>query len=426
MRIRRVVAGLGVATATIATATIATVTVAAGGAGAATMFPDYIGWSGGSMVTALGGAVRSDLTAESYINTAKTGVTSSNSTAHAYVADLITTGAIQSSTSSVAVPDGGEVVSHARTADVSLLGGAITAKAVDTVATVKRTGATTVSTTANTTFVGIHIAGANLPITIRKNFGVNIPGVASVTLNAVQSFQDNQGQIVTNAVGLYVTLLKPIGNNPAGTTISLNISHSSVINIEVGPGTVGGVGYSTQVVAKAGSLAGLNSDPTAREIMPPGGTQGKPVTNSTAAINIPSVLQAGALTSTVTGTIGSDGSEDALVSNSTAKVNVLGGLIKADAISVSAHATKTAAGQVSYQKSMQVLNLSIAGKSIPVTVSPNTVITVGNLLKVTLYDVATTTNAIGVIGIRVQLLSPYNGLQTGSVINVAAAAAQVG
>ena len=73
--------------------------------------------------------------------------------------------------------------SFARTANVRLLGGLITADAVETdVSTVGRADGSIVFT-GSTKLVGIKIAGVDLPAKIPKNYSVTIPGVANVSLN---------------------------------------------------------------------------------------------------------------------------------------------------------------------------------------------------------------------------------------------------
>jgi hypothetical protein len=366
------------------------------------------------------------MTAASGIDTIKTGVSNSNDVANAAVKGLLTTGTVDTTTSSSAVLGGGKVVSKARTEGVNILNGLIRANVVTTTGTVTRTGTVGVSTTAHTTFVGLHIAQNRLPLTIPNNYGVNIPGVAAIVLNAVQTARTSDGQIVTNTAGLYIRLLKSMGNSPAGTEIWLNPSHSQIANHTDGPGTVGGYAYGTRVIAKAGSAAGLNSGPSAMELMPPGGTSGQPQTNSTAKVDVPNVLNVGAVQDKATGSVRTD-YEDSRTDSSVANINLLGGLIKADAVTATAQAVRSGSSTVpTFGHNLDLVNLSIGGKPMPVNVSPNTVITVGNIAKVTVYDVVTTPTAIGVVGLQVQLLSPYKGLQTGSIIQVAVANASDG
>ena len=74
------------------------------------------------------------------------------------------------------------LTSHAETADVDLLGGLITADAVDTTSTTTFTG-TDFETNSYTQFVNLKISNFDVPINIARNFTLTIPGVAKVVLN---------------------------------------------------------------------------------------------------------------------------------------------------------------------------------------------------------------------------------------------------
>src|SRR6185312_9616570 len=123
----------------------------------------FLGWADGSALKAVGSTVTSDLTSSSTVDTTSTGVSSSNTVASADVSSLLSAGAITTSAATQAIAGGVAIVTKAQTLGVSLLGGAITVQAVNTTDTARVVG-DSVSSDINTTFVGIKIAGAKLPV----------------------------------------------------------------------------------------------------------------------------------------------------------------------------------------------------------------------------------------------------------------------
>src|SRR5579884_824206 len=120
-RVKALVAGLAAAGAV--TATLAGSSPAS--AGVSTGY-EFVGWAGGSEVRAVNNTVTSELTAASSINNEGL-VADHNSAAAVSVPNLLTTGAVSTHTESTAIDGGYEVVSEARTAGISALGGLIKA-----------------------------------------------------------------------------------------------------------------------------------------------------------------------------------------------------------------------------------------------------------------------------------------------------------
>ena len=111
------------------------------------------------------------------------------------------------------------------------------------------------------------------------------------------------------------------------------------------------------------------------------GTGGKLYTNSTADVDIPQgLLKIGAIECEISG-LSDVGKSDAYAENQIARVNVLGGLITADAIKVKSHVAKTQTGHVEEQ-SLEFVKLKVVGKDIPANVKPNTRINVLGLGRV--------------------------------------------
>jgi hypothetical protein len=404
-----------------AAAVATTVVVGQGAAGASTY--EFVGWSGGSIVRAVNNTVTSALTAASSIEGPTIGAADSNSLAAASIPSLASLGAITTNASSGAIPGGVQVISHAKTTGVNLLNGLITANAVDTTAIAKFVNGVVTSDT-STTFVGLHIVGADLPVTIPKNFNVNIPGVVQIVLNA--SFTAKQGaDVMTQGAGLYASLLKPQGQNAAGAAVYLNPTYAAIGAVDPVTNTsVGGYGYGTKVAANAGTLANVRSDPTAPISLAGGGTNGTTKTNAIGAVNLNSVLHIGAITTSATGT--NDATvADARTTAEIAGINLFNGLITADAIKAVAHARRPAGGPTTTDRSTTFVNLTIAGKAIPVSVSPNTVINVANLGTVTINGQGVTSNATLVRVIDVKLSTADYGLPVGAHVEIGVAAAWV-
>jgi len=317
-------------------------------------------------------------------------------------------------------------VTKAQTLGVSLLGGAITVQAVNTTDTARVVG-DSVSSDINTTFVGIKIAGAKLPVTIPKNFQVNIPGVANVVLNASYTAAGpaGSGTLMTSGAGLYVSLLKSRGTSPIGTEVFLNPTYAAISTVSPVTGaTIGGYAYGSQVLAKAGTVLNAKSGEQAQITQPMSGTGGVDKTNNTAHVDLGAILQLGAISSTANG-VKSKTSNYSTMTTKLAGVNLFNGLITADALTGVAHVEALADGSTKATTSTSLVNLVIAGKSIPVNVSPNTVITVASLGKITIRAQATSANQALVTVLDIKISTASYGLPVGAEVQIGVAAAWV-
>ncbi|WP_300676309.1 choice-of-anchor P family protein [Nocardioides sp.] len=387
----------------------------------------YQASAGGTYVRLGDGTVSSDLTAASTISGGTNGAKRSNSTAKVDVAKgVVSTGAVQTRTVATKTENTTLVQSWARTANVDLLGGLVTIDAVTTTMQTKANTAGDLSSSANTQFAGIHIAGVKLPINIPKNYRITIPGVADVQMNAVQHGQDDSGS-ATIAWALSLTLLEPREGMPANVTILVNPETQFLSNATPSAGAVlYGMAYGTQATANASDLATIESSPTAFLGTPFDGSHGNTLTRTTATVNIPALLTTGAVTTTSTSEKDTLGNADIRNTSKVAGLSLLGGLIKATAIHVMAHGN-VQDGKWTSGMTLSTVGLVIAGQKIPIDVGPNTVINVAGLGKVEINartrDVATRTNEIAAI--RITLGQPKAGLKVGAVIEVGVAATQI-
>lgn len=400
------------------TATIGASVVGGSAAGADTTYA-FLGYAGGSLIRAADNTVTSDLSAVSQIF-GGVGTSDSNDLASARIANLVKTGAVTTSSTASAIDGGSQLVSEVHTADVSLLGGAIRIEAVDTVSTTKVVNGT-VSANTNTTFVGIKIAHVHLPVNISKNLSVTIPGVATVVLNmALDGVQGDQA--LAYGAGLYVSLLKTRGPSPLGTSVTLNPTYSAMGQGNPSSRGLSGNAYGSKVTVDAGKLANVHSDPTA-PVHLYGGTDGKTNSSSIAAVNLSPALHVGAITDTARG-VNDSSTQDAETTSEIAGVNLLGGLIKADAINVDAHVQGPAGGPYAVTGTSSLVHLTIDGHSIPIDAAPNTQIAIGKLAVVTINQQHKTGQLITVRALDIQILKKNHGLPAGAEIQIASATAQ--
>lgn len=392
---------------------------------AGALTPELLGRSGGTQVLALGGAVVSDFTARSAIDTVPVPRSSSNAVASADLKGLGSVGAIRTSQTAQAVPGGKMLVSRAHAAGVKLLGGLITASAVDTTATVTFANGTSTAQ-ARTTFVGLKIVGVSLPVTIPPNFGVSLKGIATIALNGVGTATAADGRAVANASGLYVKLLTAQGGLPAGTQVFVTPAQAQIVDGVPAAGLpIYGAAYATQVHASAlGSLSAY-SGPTALNVLQGGGTDGTDRVDSTARADIPGVASIGTVQTTVNGYSRLSGSA-ATTTVDVADVNLLGGLVRADALRGTASVSRLPGAPAEVSARTTIVNLVIAGRAIPVDVAPNTRISVGNIAVVTINARTTSANAASVRLLDITLTTAGFGLPVGAEIEVGTAFAVVG
>jgi hypothetical protein len=381
----------------------------------------FVGYAGASLVRALDSTVTSDLTAASEIN--NTGLVSdSNTTGHVAVTSLLSTDAVTTSTQSRTISGGYEVVSHSKTAGANLLNGAITVAAIDTTTTSRIVNGKT-SSDSTTQLVGLKIPGVRLPVNIPPNYKVSIPGIATVILNYKLTTADGPN-IMTIGMGLYVGLLKPFGKNAVGAAVSVNLTYAALGPAQIpdsGHVTLGKA-YGTQVTANVGSLANVRSDPSAPISLAAGGTDGKTQTRAVAGVKLTPLATVGGVTNAVNGT-NTNAVWDAQTGSRVAAVNLFNGLIKADAITASAHVRGTPSG-VRVSGSSQLVNLVIGGKPIALNTAPNSVIDLG-VAKVTINQQIKSAKKITVRALDIVLGKAGYGLPAGAEVQVAVAIASV-
>jgi len=382
----------------------------------------YMATMGGTQARILGQTITSDLTAQSRIQGFAYPASNSNNVASVHSGTVLNLGAVTTNVAAKKVTGGAEVTAAGETAGINLLGGLVKVDAIkSTVTTDFVNGVATGS--AHTTFVGLHVLGANIPVDVPENYTVDL-GIAVLKLNNVNVVHVASG-VAVFASALDLTLLKPRNGAGAGTEIIINPSQvDNVLMVPVGPQVLNGVAYASHVSVTIPHVAEAESGYTAELVQPRAGTAGQTVSSNTLKIYIPQVLTIGAIGTSQEG-VASPTTGQLTESYAIGKVNVLSGLITADAITGSASEQRLGDGSYVPTIESTFVNLKIAGHAIPIDVSPNTHIDVLGLASIDINKQATSAQASAVYGVTVTLTVAKYGLPVGAVINIGVAIAGI-
>jgi len=392
----------------------------------------YNVYAGATQVKALGVAVQSDPTAQSQIFGALS-ASRNNKIASARVGSVLTAGVGQTDVSATtnSTTGGVTLVSHAKTAGLSLFGGLIKASAIETTATIDaESGEPT--TDMKTDVLGLTIQGKAYKGGVDPNTGITIPGLLSITLNQQDAAANEDSAAIVGA-GLRVTLLGPRNGTGAGATVAIN---PVALLLQPGfdtaqPGfPLQGTAYGAYVYANVGDEIEAETGRFAKVDMPTVGTDGRDQSNSTAKAYLQGVLNLGAIYSEQNG-IRTDALSQSKESATIANVNLFNGLIAAKALSVHSTAAVTQDGDETkgtVDGGMTFVSLTIAGQKIPVDVGPNTKINVAGLGTVTINKqikaVQESSSSVRyhgqrTVGLEIVLDTKRAGLPVGAIIEVA-------
>lgn len=385
----------------------------------------YSGVSGGTEITALGTTISSGLTASSNLTGTTVPAAHSTAVAAVNVPNLVAVGAITSGQIAEAYGDGVQITSSVQTAGVNLLNGAIKAEALQTTAFANAT-TDGVNGGAATKAVRLIIGGSTIPIDVAPNTKIVIPGIASVVINEskVTPFPLDASIRATGAA-LDVTLLKAQGKAPAGARIIVNPVEALVVPSPPSDASpVGGFAYGLFAGANVGKTAKVYIQPTGILSVPQVGTNGVTYSNNVAGVKLTNVANVGAVTTSMNA-LTISGFAEVTTGAEIAKVNLLNGLITADAIQVTAHVRRAGPFDVSEAKT-NFVNLTIAGKPIDINVKPNTLINVLGICKIWINQQITVSGNSTVSGLHIVLTTAKYGLPIGADIQVATANASIG
>ncbi len=378
----------------------------------------YSGSAAGTFINVLGGAIRSDLTAGSSLDGTTFPAATSNSTAAVEVPGLVAAGVIE--TSGSAEGDQSQMVQtmKASTARVELLDGLIQARALNTTATARKVGGN-LSGDVSTAIVDLTIAGQRIPIGVGKNFHIEVPGVAAVTINESDTVVDG-GAVVAKGSALKVRLLKMIDSYEPGTVVIVNPITASLSPVTSSDATpVAGYAYVTSLNADVlGAKA--KSDPTSYIATSSTGTNGFTRIVSLLRVTLPGLVEAGVVETTTTAT---SVPRTAVVTHTAeaARVKLLGGLLTADAIKVTARVRKLDDGTVVREPETEFVNLRLFGAPIKLGTKANETLALPGLISIVANEQITTPNGVTVTALHIKVLAPVGQFPAGVDLKVAVA-----
>lgn len=376
----------------------------------------FSGTAYGSYIFNADKTLTSGPTANSGIScTGATGKTSSNTASALTVPAVGNVGTATTSVKTLLTTTGKRIESKSTINGTNLLGGLITAGAITSESSADKDTAGAFAGTNKTTIADLKVLG----VAVGANPGANtvldlsvplVGSVGKITLNGQDKRLVN-GVYQVSTTALRVEVLKTgLPGLKVGTDINLGVSTATLPPAQ--PGYFAGGGFSTKAILANGLL---NSGPTALAYVRCGGGT---TSAKVAGTNIPGLVTGGASTTTTNGVLTPQ--PKSTVTNSLAGLNVLNGLIQADAIKAETSATLApGATAAAVTDTSTFTNLRIAGlPAINASVAPNTVVQVAGLGQVTLHKVSKSSTAIVVTMIDVVLSQPIGALPTGSRIQI--------
>jgi hypothetical protein len=248
----------------------------------------------------------------------------------------------------------------------SLLGGLITADAINAVANERATAADLATSTAGSGFTNLRIAGKG--VSVHANQKIDLPSVGTVTLERIVKSDKagNQGKISVDMLALDVTKANGFGL-PVGVTLVLGHATTGYTPLELDAGVRGSAFASQGIVTGPGvgdqsrtGVIGLGCE----------GTDGKTVIKNTAAVSVDKVLSLGtAVTTSLGGPKGAG-----IIARTSAQVNginFLSGLVTTGTIVAVAQDIVTGGKRASSTGGSVVKGLRIAGLPLGDVTKPN-------------------------------------------------------
>ncbi|MEV7606275.1 choice-of-anchor P family protein [Paenarthrobacter sp. NPDC089322] len=376
----------------------------------------FTGQAYGSYIFNADRTLTSGPTANSSIScTGATGKTSSNNASGINVSSVGTVGNATTSVKTLLTTTGKRIEGQSTVAGTNLLGGLITAGTITSASTAEKSTTGAFSGTNSTTIADLKIMGLPVSASPAANQVLDLQAplvgsVGKVTLNGQEKRLVN-GTYQVSTTALRVEILKAgLPGLKIGTDIRLGVTTVKLSAPQTG--YLAGTGYSTKSTLASG-LLGTGTTALAN-VKCGGGT----TTANLAATSIPGLLSGGASSTTATGVLTPQ--PKSTVSTTLSGLNVLNGVITADAIKAETSATRTATGTtVTLKDTSTFTNLKIAGlPAINASVAPNTVVQVAGLGQVTLHKVTKSSTKIVVTMIEIVLNQPFGTLPTGSKIQV--------
>jgi len=255
-------------------------------------------------------------------------------------------------------------------AGLNALDGMITADAIKAVANTSATATTINSSPKGSTFANLRIAGEPISAKVAANTRVSLPGVGYVLLKSVKRGGDGTSLSTVTVDMLTVVVTE---NNafalPVGSRIVVAHALSGFSRSEPDV-IVGGQAYAATASTTSDDLQNRVGK-AAFIVVGCEGTRGKTRTNNVNTLDVGEVLSSGTGETTAFGGPTATGT----VAKTTARVqnvSLLGGIIRADAVTAVATDTFRNGKRFSSARGSQFANLTVAGAPVPVEVEPNT------------------------------------------------------
>lgn len=181
----------------------------------------------------------------------------------------------------------------------------------------------------------------------------------------------------------------------AGLAVPISAAPATAATASTG---VSASAYGTYVVV--GGL--VRSGPTALAAIGCTTSFGRTVTGSTAAVNVPAAASVGA-TRTSASSAQSASGHSSRASSTTSGVNLLGGLVRADAVTSTSSAARSTAGALTGSNQSQLVGLKVGGRALNAVPAPNSAISLKTSTGAALATVYLNQQAKAVVGNDLQV-----------------------
>ncbi len=307
---------------------------------------------------------------------------------------------------------------------LNLLGGLITADALQAVASVNATPDKLTKSDAGTTITNLVVNGTPVAPDVPDNTVLTLPGIGTVTVKAVNTGKNSQ-QAQESVQMLLVEVSKTNSFGlPVGAKLVIAQAKASYERKQPEVALSGG-GSGLHANADAGTLLDEAAG-SAGSIGIPGcsGTNGKTLTKSVTNIDVPGLLAIGTITNTAFG--GMKGKATvAATSSTTSNVSLLGGLLTATSIAAFAQESSTGGADTPSTAGSGFTGLAIAGLPVDPNTPPNTSLSLPGIGSVIVNEqLLNARSAVQVNGLHIKVTQQNAlGLAVGAQVIVAHASA---
>ena len=313
----------------------------------------------------------------------------------------------------------------AKVTGVRALDGLITADTIYAVANTSATATTITSTSTGSTFGNLKVLGQSVSASVAPNTRRDIPGFGYVVLKEVTQASDRQG-ITVNMLHIYITRTNTL-NLPIGSQVI--VAHAtSGYNRSQPAALYGGQAYAITAISSVATVENKTGRAAAIYL---GclGTGGVTRSNNVNVTSAPGIASSG---TGVTNAVGGP-TTTGPVARTTARVqnlNLLSGLITADAVTAVARSTYTSSDGAYSTAGSGFVDLRVLGLPVSSSVAPNTRVELPGLGYAILYQTSgakTTTSAriaVNMVHVYVTTVNSL-GLPVGTQVIVASASSSV-